>query len=85
MKSSGIRDSKELSDSQINQLATEIQKVNKIEFDVVVKPGKIVTHNFYMEENTENVNEIELDTREAPVNLNDAVQRCNLVSAPVAT
>ena len=38
-----------------------------------------------MEENTENVNEIELDTREAPVNLNDAVQRCNLVSAPVAT
>jgi len=25
----------------------------KIEFDVVVKSGKIVTHNFYMEENTE--------------------------------
>jgi ribonuclease HIII len=41
LKSSGIRDSKELSDSQINQLAAEIKKVNKIVFDVIlISPEK---------------------------------------------
>ncbi len=33
----------------------------KIEFDVVVKSGKIVTHNFYMEENTEILTEFEVN------------------------
>lgn len=41
IKSLGVRDSKELSDSQIKKLATEIKKVNEIVFDVVlISPEK---------------------------------------------
>jgi ribonuclease HIII len=41
LKSLGIRDSKELSDSQIKQLAAEIKIVNEIVFDVVlISPEK---------------------------------------------
>lgn len=41
LKSLGIRDSKELSDSQIKQLAAEIKKMNEIIFDVVlISPEK---------------------------------------------
>lgn len=41
LKTLGIRDSKELSDYQIKQLATEIKKMNEIIFDVVlISPEK---------------------------------------------
>lgn len=41
LKTLGIRDSKELSDYQIKQLATEIKKMNEIRFDVVlISPEK---------------------------------------------